>query len=308
MKCHSELLFKCGHCDYFHWLKRTAEAHAAEEHATRKYFVKNVREDEEKRKLLGPEDEPKKESKEVDPNKIVAIYKPYRCGLCEFSTETIEEIRNHCREVHNIDSQYKCGLCSFVSDSKQEIEKHVKDKHPGSMSAIVRIFYVDPTTVLDAYPDEKRFPLWARDMEGLKHIRGILYDDLEDEAAIKQAAKISKANLKKIEALKAEAEADALKELNYNNSLNEKKTPNIKQDAKSVKNELDFYPMACRECGFSKKTITGIKMHIKLNHLQVGKFQCSHCVFSANLTNSIQGHYRNKHPDFVTKDELGQES
>merc|ERR1719454_261625 len=73
-----------------------------------------------------------------------------------------------------------------------------------------------------------------------------------------------------------------------------------------TKTELDFYPMQCKECGFSKKTVTGLKMHIKLNHLQVGKMQCRHCVFTANLKVSIYGHYRNKHPETITLED-GQE-
>ena len=287
LKCHGELLFKCGHCDYFHPVKRTAEAHAAEEHSSRKYFVRNVREEEEKRKKMGPEDEPKKEEKEPETEKLVAVYKPYKCGFCEFATETIEEMRDHCREVHNISHQYKCGLCDFVSDSRQEIENHVHDNHPGGLGSIVRVFYIDPTTVVDAYPDEKRQPLWARDMEGYKHIRGILYDELEDEAAIKQAAKVSKVRLKKIE---EKRELD--KQVNKEESFHDVPHAVVEQKSKGMKSELDFHPMSCKECGFSKKTVTGMKMHIKLNHLQVGKFQCRHCVFSANLTNSIQGHYR----------------
>merc|ERR1711874_285102 len=67
--------------------------------------------------------------------------------------------------------------------------------------------------------------------------------------------------------------------------------------AKISKVELDYYPMKCRECEVSKKTVTGLKMHIKLIHMKVGKFQCKHCDFTANIKGSIQGHYRNKHPD-----------
>ena len=78
------------------------------------------------------------------------------------------------------------------------------------------------------------------------------------------------------------------------------------QSNEITKTELDFYPMQCKECGFSKKTVTGLKMHIKLNHLQVGKMQCRHCVFTANLKVSIYGHYRNKHPETITFED-GQE-
>ena len=305
LKCHGELLFKCGHCLYYHWQKRTAEAHAAEEHATRKYFVKNVREDEEKRRQIGPEDETKKESTpaEEDSNKIIAIYQPYKCGLCEFSSETLAGVRSHCSEDHDQHHQYKCGLCSSTSDTRQSMEEHVTSHKRGGLVSMVRVYYIDPRTVVDAYPDEKRFPLWARDMEGLKHIRGILYDDLEDEAAVKHAARLEKAKLRKLEQQEQRKQQGASQIEEHHEEVQS----TGKANDKSVKNKLDNYPMVCKECGFHKKTVTGMKMHIKLNHLQVGKFQCRHCVFTANLTNSIQGHYRNKHPEHVGRDDEGQE-
>merc|ERR1740123_1091656 len=299
LKCHGELLFKCGHCDYFHPFKRTAEAHAAEEHSNRKHFVRIVREEEVKRREMGPDTEDKKEQEQPEVNKIIAVYKPYKCGLCEFSSETVQEIRGHLSEVHNIHHQYKCGLCKFESDVRSEMEDHVRSQHPGGQASLVRTFYVDPTTVLDAYPDERRYPLWARDMEGLKHIRGILYDDMEDDTVIKAAAREKKARAKKL------VEKEALERVDPDSSLEEAKS--AAKTGKASRTELDFYPMSCKECGFSKKTVTGMKMHIKLNHLGVGKFQCRECVFSANLTNSIHGHYRNKHPEKVNTNDQGQE-
>ena len=55
--------------------------------------------------------------------------------------------------------------------------------------------------------------------------------------------------------------------------------------------------MKCQECGLQKKTIKGLKMHIKLLHLRTGKFQCGRCEYSANMLNSISTHYKIKHPD-----------
>ena len=33
--------------------------------------------------------------------------------------------------------------------------------------------------------------------------------------------------------------------------------------------EVDSFPMKCRECGIVKKTVKGLKMHIKLMHLRI---------------------------------------
>ena len=36
--------------------------------------------------------------------------------------------------------------------------------------------------------------------------------------------------------------------------------------------EVDSFPMKCRECGIAKKTVKGLKMHIKLMHLRTGRW------------------------------------
>ena len=69
-----------------------------------------------------------------------------------------------------------------------------------------------------------------------------------------------------------------------------------KKDEKTV-DEVDNFPMKCKECGLQKKTIKGLKMHIKLLHLRTGKFLCKRCQFSANMVNSINTHYKIKHPE-----------
>ena len=35
--------------------------------------------------------------------------------------------------------------------------------------------------------------------------------------------------------------------------------------------EVDSFPMKCGECGIAKKTVKGLKMHIKLMHLRTGR-------------------------------------
>jgi len=43
LRCHGEMLYKCGHCLYYHWQKRTAEKHVAENHYGFKQYVRDVR-------------------------------------------------------------------------------------------------------------------------------------------------------------------------------------------------------------------------------------------------------------------------
>ena len=258
---------------YYHWQKRTAEKHVSDEHPGQKIYVKDVRaEGEIIKKNKAAENASKKAKKNEEESLEVIKYQPYRCGLCDFAAETIEGIRDHCLSVHEIGNQFKCSLCDFSSDNKSEVEGHCKS------SLIMRIFYVDPTSTsnLDSNTcssstqvEEKREPLWKRDMPGLKHIRGILYEEYPD--------------------MPYDYEIVEVPQIQENSKKKDK-------ESKSV-DEVDNFPMKCKECGLQKKTIKGLKMHIKLLHLRTGKFLCRRCQFSANMMNSINTHYKIKHPE-----------
>ena len=323
LKCHGELLFKCGYCTYIHWQKRIAEKHVADEHPQRKQFVKNVREQEEKEpnkeeiKIPVETDESARKSKkkEVEGDG----YDPYKCGVCDMSAETQQGIVSHCQEFHQMDKQFKCGLCSIQFDKKKDVETHFTEVHPGKNICVLKVYYVDPSTSHEFSGELKRPPLWAREMEGMKHIRGILYEDYEEQKKVSSSKKVKKSE---IMPRPEESQTVAVQKLAQKpvtiKLTSEKRHPEseiqVKPTAlnkKLVKNcdksKLDNFPMNCQQCSFHKKTVTGLKMHIKLNHLGVGKFQCSHCVFSANLPVSIKGHYRKKHPEYVVEQD-GQET
>merc|ERR1712226_188043 len=106
------------------------------------------------------------------------IYDPFKCGLCDAACETLEAIRQHCSEHHGLTKQFKCSLCSLISDAKLEVEEHGKVEHVSSAPAVLKIFHIDPST--GPVDDMKRNPLWSREMDGMKHIRGILYEDDEE--------------------------------------------------------------------------------------------------------------------------------
>ena len=258
---------------YYHWQKRTAEKHVSDEHPGQKIYVKDVRaEGEIIKKNKAAENASKKAKKNEEESLEVIKYQPYRCGLCDFAAETIEGIRDHCLSVHEIGNQFKCSLCDFSSDNKSEVEGHCKS------SLIMRIFYVDPTSTsnLDSNTcssstqvEEKREPLWKRDMPGLKHIRGILYEEYPD--------------------MPYDYEIVEVPQIQENSKKKDKESKTV--------DEVDNFPMKCKECGLQKKTIKGLKMHIKLLHLRTGKFLCRRCQFSANMMNSINTHYKIKHPE-----------
>lgn len=51
----------------------------------------------------------------------------YKCGICDESFETYEELRHHERKMH---SQYKCDVCGQSLDSERELEAHTLAMHP----------------------------------------------------------------------------------------------------------------------------------------------------------------------------------
>ena len=113
LRCHGDLLFKCCHCSYYHWQKRIAEKHVQDEHFGAKIVVRDVRLDAEqikKNKLL----ESNKKNKDKKPDLLKEVkYQPYKCGLCEHATETMEAIREHCLTTHEIKHQFKCLFCDI---------------------------------------------------------------------------------------------------------------------------------------------------------------------------------------------------
>lgn len=197
----------------------------------------------------------------------IVPYQPYKCGLCDLATETIEAVREHCASVHEISLQFKCSLCDVASDNKAEVEVHSEASH--ALTIMMRIFYVDPTSnaPIDPFLEEKREPLWRRDMPGLKHIRGILYEEYPVET------------------------------FDYGRPNASSSMEKLTTKTGRSMDEVDNFPMTCKECDLQKKTIKGLKMHIKLLHLRTGKFLCRRCQFSANMLNSIHTHYKIKHPE-----------
>ena len=91
--------------------------------------------------------------------------------------------------------------CNLSSDAKTEIESHFASSHKEALNSIVmiRMFYADPSSggadpgagaseSGAAGEDKPWAPLWSRDMPGLKHIRGILYEDSYEAAEAEKTA------------------------------------------------------------------------------------------------------------------------
>lgn len=56
--------------------------------------------------------------------------KPYKCGMCDYSSATANGIKNHMK-FHNADKPYKCNKCDFSGAYPQSLRSHMK-KHSTS--------------------------------------------------------------------------------------------------------------------------------------------------------------------------------
>ena len=201
LKCHGELLYKCCYCPFYHWCKRTAEEHVKNDHETQSVTVRDVRKDNETRALLKKQNTGDQKLKQLEKANDIQksltdpeiTYRPFRCGICDTAHITKDSILEHIEAAHGLVGQFKCIFCMFTSTNKSTIAAHFKSTHADQSQNVgfntIPLYYIDQynvsstNTVLQAPQsdnseiEEKREPLWRRDMPGLKHIRGILYEE-----------------------------------------------------------------------------------------------------------------------------------
>lgn len=76
--------------------------------------------------------------------------------------------------------QYKCALCTYKDSEKDTFTTHFSEKHPGYDIDIIDVFYKKDPSDLNKKSDNEPFdttPLWQRDRQRVRHIRGILFDE-----------------------------------------------------------------------------------------------------------------------------------
>jgi len=258
-----ELLFKCGHCLYYHWLKRTAEAHVAEDHPGLKQFVRHVRREAIELKEAKKEKEEAakraKKTKEEEPRPVVLLYLPFKCGICDYAFEDESSVRAHLSEVHGIKSgRFLCSMSHKSFESKAEADMYSRECSLPNKGPVLRLFYVDQTSSSEGSQDERRQPLWSRDDQTrVKHIRGILFEEENADEPPKRKYKGSSGSSN-----------------NVNNSVEtiHDAQPKVKEPP-SKEEDVDNFPMNCKACDLPKKSIKALKTHIKLMHLRTGKFR-----------------------------------
>ncbi|XP_067204646.1 uncharacterized protein [Linepithema humile] len=191
LKMHDTRLYKCSHCNHHHYhsiempSRHVVERHLTDKHSEKRPFVKVVRELESTENVQQPvQEETEEEVPDPDGNH-------WKCNLCEYKCVYKADIAGHADTAHSENCQYKCTLCSFKTNGKILFEQHVSSKHANDSNADYTAVYrrikgvnKRNAEVAEQGVQEEPFdttPLWRRSMPRIRHIRGILLEEEEEQ-------------------------------------------------------------------------------------------------------------------------------
>lgn len=134
LKMHGPLLYKCGHCVFYHWSEQEMELHLLDKHPNRSPWLIPVRK---------PEDAEIKRQQQnpslPTPEKAMSAL-PWRCCLCKQVASTSDEMMAHVESSHGIKNQFKCALCPVRCNIRSEFDRHFSTKHPGQEVQVLSMF------------------------------------------------------------------------------------------------------------------------------------------------------------------------
>ncbi|KAL1501260.1 hypothetical protein ABEB36_006615 [Hypothenemus hampei] len=192
-KLHGLHVYKCAYCNFVHHLKHKIEKHLEDLHTDKLVRVITIR------SLDAEPLDTKQQQQQMIPNQDESIqgtsqtskFKPWNCCMCKAKYFNKEEVQAHILKKHNIDTQYKCTLCTFKNDEESALREHFSSKHALQKFDIILMYQkleeevpkTEATTPFDTTP------LWQRDKPRVRHIRGILFDEISPEPSTKSPKK-----------------------------------------------------------------------------------------------------------------------
>ncbi|XP_033218958.1 zinc finger protein Xfin-like [Belonocnema kinseyi] len=180
LKMHDSKLYKCSHCDYFHYQRYVVERHLGDKHPEKRALVKVIREFESDESSQPPPlEENEDETPDPDGNH-------WKCNACDYKCVYKAEMQTHVGNEHDEKSQYKCTACPFRTNGRIQLDQHINTKHPNDLEVDHQMVYqrikgtkkvTDPVEPGTPEVPFDTTPLWRRGMLGIKHIRGILIEE-----------------------------------------------------------------------------------------------------------------------------------
>lgn len=173
LRLHELHLYKCKYCKFLHHLKHKVDRHLTEKHPDKPSIIIVVRE---------LEHEPEERQEQHEEFKEIKDTKPWRCGMCKYRCTNKTEVVSHVFNKHDVESQFKCALCQFRSNEKTAFPFHFESNHPGQSTDVIDAYFeVEEVQAIPKNSAEATHfdttPLWQRDKNRFKHIRGIPLDE-----------------------------------------------------------------------------------------------------------------------------------
>lgn len=134
LKMHGPLLYKCGHCVFYHWQQQEIEFHLMEKHPNRPPWQIVIR------KPDDMEIKKQQQSQPQTPEKSKTAVLPWRCCLCKQRCASSEEMFAHINSAHSIQCQFKCALCPVRCNVRSEFDRHFASKHPKQDVHVLSMF------------------------------------------------------------------------------------------------------------------------------------------------------------------------
>jgi hypothetical protein len=188
MKLHGETLFKCSVCSQCHYDYSLLNTHVKNSHSKDDSIATTVT-------LRNFSSAIDTESSVAKKKNDATFVKPgnWLCEMCRFNCHTRADMNAHMVAHHNTRYQFKCSVCEYFANNLKLFEKHFSQCHM-KVENLKVLFMFQQTNLLRNNTDLQLAsictqPLWSRNMQKVKHIRGILFDENESKKPNQPIAK-----------------------------------------------------------------------------------------------------------------------
>ncbi|XP_053683290.1 uncharacterized protein LOC128733602 [Sabethes cyaneus] len=299
LKLHDKELYRCSKCSLFLNNKSDMDRHISEKHPN----VPNV-----STFVIRDGSTAGSVSSVATDDEVVFNWK---CDVCKFKTVTLTEMRVHMQITHNIHAKYRCSLCLYSSSNKSQFTGHFEKDHPGSEIVIVSMYKAIEGD--DSRADTT--PLWRRETNKTKSIRGIMLEPEEDVDEIDPIEENLSVGSEEILRFNLETPGPSgASKRHYTESIdtslaNKRSKPN--EDETIVK----AFKCGFKGCSYVNDFGSGIVHHFKTSHPNEKpsvlrnalanpqqsrfdyflKYACFYCVKKADTVQELLQHWRTLH-------------
>ncbi|CAD7086759.1 unnamed protein product [Hermetia illucens] len=290
LKYHDTDLYQCLSCGYLHFNRSVIQKHLTEHSGENMSYKIIKRWEGGVQTTLAKKTSPLEGSSpthtgDTSKSNSSGAAMKWQCMLCKTKTSTQGQMSAHILVSHNLKYRYKCSKCTFGGVTIPAISEHAQKRHANAMVEVV-CFYIKLTDedIVQAKTIDTT-PLWRRDPNKVRNIRGIL---MEEEPASSYPVETAPAVETDETLLSAEIEGTQT------------------ASAEATKNSVTQLSQVCHICTYVAPNMGDLHSHLAEYHPKEAeskdylnylfKFVCYHC----KTTHQTMKDYR-QHWDWVHK-------